>query len=319
MRASRFGCIGTGFLVLLLVTGAAAQSASSYEEALDRALAAHAAGDLGEARANMERAHALQPSARTLRGLGIIAFAQERYPDAVAPLEQALASDVRPLTPELRDAVSELLVRVWSRIGRVRLAIEQPGSQVRVDGRTPTSYGSDLLLMPGEHTVEVSAKGHVASTFGVNVSAGSIRQLSISLSRIASMATAAPAEGRTTTLHPGPERPRWWTPRKRNLALVSSAAVVGAGLGFWIAAYRKFQGIDERCRARAEGGCTEEQAQRRFDEEHVRPYLRTGITLTGIGAAAALSATFVELFARRKRADVAITMGPRQVSLQTSF
>src|SRR6187402_1312763 len=66
---------------------------AEYESALGQALDAHARGDSDTARVFMERAHRLQPSARTLRGLGTIALAQGRFAEAIQYLEQALASD----------------------------------------------------------------------------------------------------------------------------------------------------------------------------------------------------------------------------------
>src|SRR5262245_10239697 len=63
-----------------------------YETALTQALEAHARGDDEHARVFMERAHELQPSARTLRGLGTIAASQGRVLDAIRYLERALDS-----------------------------------------------------------------------------------------------------------------------------------------------------------------------------------------------------------------------------------
>ncbi|HEY6878349.1 MAG TPA: hypothetical protein VI299_10050, partial [Polyangiales bacterium] len=60
-----------------------AEPPSEYDAALDAALDAHERGDLTSARMSMERAHALLPSARTLRGLAIIAHAQGRHVETV--------------------------------------------------------------------------------------------------------------------------------------------------------------------------------------------------------------------------------------------
>ena len=91
---------------------------SEYEVALSEALEAHARGDYGQARIFMERAHSLDPSARTLRGLGIVAFAQGRHPEAIRFLDASLASHVKPLPPELTSGVVELLTHAWGQVGR---------------------------------------------------------------------------------------------------------------------------------------------------------------------------------------------------------
>src|SRR5687768_4923451 len=77
-----------------------AQAAASnpYEVALSEALASHARGDYAQARIFMERAHQLEPSARTLRGLGIVAFAQGRHLEAIRQLDQSLLASEKPLS-----------------------------------------------------------------------------------------------------------------------------------------------------------------------------------------------------------------------------
>lgn len=72
-----------GTLLASLARPAAAWADSPYQRALERALTAHAAGDFTEARTAMEEAHALEPSARTHRGLGVVAHAEGRYVAAV--------------------------------------------------------------------------------------------------------------------------------------------------------------------------------------------------------------------------------------------
>ncbi|HEX6241893.1 MAG TPA: hypothetical protein VFZ61_13385, partial [Polyangiales bacterium] len=69
-------------LTLFLTARARAQEPAvegDYDAALTRALEAHAAGDYARAEQAMQLAHSLSPNARTLRGLGVILYAQGRY------------------------------------------------------------------------------------------------------------------------------------------------------------------------------------------------------------------------------------------------
>src|SRR5262245_27475940 len=78
-RVKRFGRLGSWAHALWIVASvytysAHAQSAADYDSVLDRAVEAFEAKDYGHARAWFEKAYALQPNARVLRGMGISAL-----------------------------------------------------------------------------------------------------------------------------------------------------------------------------------------------------------------------------------------------------
>ena len=68
-------------------------------------------GNWNEAFALFEAAHALQPNARTLRGMGITLYENRRYVEATRQLRAALADKRNPLTDELRRSTQEVLTR----------------------------------------------------------------------------------------------------------------------------------------------------------------------------------------------------------------
>jgi predicted negative regulator of RcsB-dependent stress response len=92
--------------------------AASQEAALLEAVRAYEAGDMERARVLFEQVHALAPTARTLRSLALVAFRQQRFDDAVMLFEACLASEVKPLTQQMRGDVSELLTE--ARLSRAR-------------------------------------------------------------------------------------------------------------------------------------------------------------------------------------------------------
>jgi hypothetical protein len=107
-----------------------------YLGLIEAALRAREAGEFPEARALLERAHALFPNARTLRGLGVLAMDLHEYADAERLLQNALDCSVRPLDPELRAVTITLLERARSKRAEMRasaqvLTAPMPGKESR--------------------------------------------------------------------------------------------------------------------------------------------------------------------------------------------
>ena len=168
-----------------------------YRALIDDALAEYAAGRHLEARALFAQAHALRPSARTLRGLGLVAFELRRYAESVGYLEQALASEENPLTGTLRSDAEQLLARANGFVARVHVAVEPSHAQVRLDGaNVVVAHDSPLLLDIGEHVLEAEAPGLARATRPVQVLGGETLRLAL---RLAPQAAAlSPAHAAAT-------------------------------------------------------------------------------------------------------------------------
>jgi len=89
-------------LPALAFADAAVSEPPAYRPLVEQALAEMKLGHFDEAHTQFLEAHRMFPSARTLRGLGFVAFEQRHYVEAVALLEQALASTTKPLDGALR-------------------------------------------------------------------------------------------------------------------------------------------------------------------------------------------------------------------------
>jgi tetratricopeptide (TPR) repeat protein len=129
------------FLLNMLASAAMAQTAgvsAEPSEALRLAIAAYDAGDWPEAQRRFEAAHNEAPTARTLRGLGVVAYRQGRKVDAYAYLTRSLVSNAKPLTEELRASVLTLLNELASKLTRVHFQLHPPGAELRIDGAVPT-------------------------------------------------------------------------------------------------------------------------------------------------------------------------------------
>jgi hypothetical protein len=217
-----------------------------YRAAIDDAVAEYAAGRYPEARAMFMRAHTLQPSARTLRGLGMAEFELRNYVEATRLLQQALSSTVRALDGELRTATQALLARAQGFVGRYALALTPPELQLKVNS-VPAVREPDgsLMLSIGDHALYAEAQGYVPVSHTLRVNGGENTTLNITLERapvpvaVAPVATPveqpiAPAPPPVTPTSPTQPRdddgggsvfssPWFWT--------VAAVVVIGAGVG----------------------------------------------------------------------------------------
>ncbi|MFT3923636.1 MAG: tetratricopeptide repeat protein [Myxococcales bacterium] len=291
---------------------------ADYEAALSEALEAHARGDYGQARIFMERAHDLEPSARTLRGLGIVAFAQGRHLDAIRYLEAALASPDKPLTAELRISVEELLAHAWGQVGRLEILVE-PEGRFLVDGLAPDFYGPNtVVLPPSTHLITAQAHKRADFVLPLEIKAGERRTIQIVLAR-----PTPPVVIERVTDAPRPSGREFWTKRKRRVAWLSGAAFVGAGAAVYGAAYARLNHVVQRCEDMADGECTSKRARQLYDSEHIAQLGITAAMLGGVGLLTWLSAAALEIWGGAKSdatpPRAKLMVGPSSVSLRSSF
>lgn len=134
---------------------------SAYDRLVAEAVAEHSVEHWAEARALFLRAHRLEPSARTLRALGMTAFELREYPDAVRELEAALSATRHPLSGAQRKQVQGLLERANTFVGRYRLELEPPHARVEVSGmELKRERDGTVLLGLGRHLLSVQAIGY---------------------------------------------------------------------------------------------------------------------------------------------------------------
>jgi len=131
-----------------------------YDRLLKEALGEFKLGNWTEARALFERAHELKPSARTLRAIGLSAFEEKSYAEAVAYLTAALTDQRRPLTDDQRKEAEYALKRSLGYIAQYELEISPEGAEVLIDSRKPIILDGKLLLDPGKYQLEVTADGY---------------------------------------------------------------------------------------------------------------------------------------------------------------
>jgi hypothetical protein len=165
---------------------------SGFDGFIESALQAYDAGRFAEARTLFRRAHELQPTARTLRTIGMCSFNLGDYVDAVWNLESSLTDTRKPLTEDHRRHASDLIARANPHIGRFRLRLSPADATLSVDGHSPVLLSqTELLLEPGRHEVEVRATGYRPARNVLAVDGGDRTTLEL---RLTTAPTAAIAE-----------------------------------------------------------------------------------------------------------------------------
>ena len=209
---------------------------ASYEPMIEEALQAYEAGRFAEARSMFKRAHALNPTARTLRGIGMCSFNLGDYVDAVFQLEQAVAETRKPLTEEQQARARDLVVLANARVGRFRLRLTPPEAVLLVDGNPATLLdATDLIVEAGNHEIEARAPGYVSAHSTLRVEGGDRTTLVFHLNRddyaVAASQSLSPRPGLQGLQGLREPIPGAAPSRERSGAWVRPVGYVSLGLG----------------------------------------------------------------------------------------
>lgn len=176
---------------LTLPTGRAAAQ-RSYQATIADAVTEYAAGNLDEARALFNQAHRMEPSARTLRGLGMVAFEQKRYINAIEYLGQALADGRKPLKRRNIAKAKNLLARANAFVGKFTVKLSPEGASLEVDGGPATLRDGQLWLKIGQHELSATAEGHSPARRSIEVHGAEVSEIALTLEPNAAAPVATP-------------------------------------------------------------------------------------------------------------------------------
>lgn len=159
---------------------------AGYVEALTEAVAEYDAARYPEALALFERAHALYPNARTLRGIGMAAFESGRYVTALRALRQALTSTVRPLTPEQHEHVERLIGRTEVFVATLDVVASPPEAVILVDGGALVREPDGMVLLDqGHHTITATDPSGRSQSVEVDLVGGTTRSVRVQIDSLA--------------------------------------------------------------------------------------------------------------------------------------
>lgn len=160
-------------------------SSTDYQDLLNQALAEYDEGRWERARTLFRGAHEINPTARTLRGLGLASFRLIDYVSSIKYLKEALNETHRPLTEEQRKQAQEIITRASDFVGRLIVALKPPDAHLSVDGVAKKLEGNDeLLTNPGRIELVVEAKGYKTLQRNIDVESGRKRVVKLTLEPI---------------------------------------------------------------------------------------------------------------------------------------
>jgi len=277
-----------------------AQESDGYKRTIEQALEEYERGNWDEAYSLFLRSHELSPSARTWRGIGVVAFELRLYVKSVFALDAALKDDRKPLTEEQREAAVRLITRARMFVATYHVTLRPESARLFVDDSPARFFDGVLLLDPGEHTLAVEADGHVGERRAQRAVAGTRIDLTFETPAPSVLpSTQRPPEARPASTH---DRGRPWT-----WTLSATAVAAGAAGGVLALATRseheKFSACDLTV---PDSTCSSGTKGQRLQ-------LATNATLASAGvlAVAAITAFFLEQPSGRERNERATVVPTR--------
>ncbi len=158
---------------LVMTSATALAQGASYRALVDEAVGEFDAGRFAEARALFEEAHAIAPSARTFRGIGLASFELGDWLTAHRAMSAALADPRRPLNASQTAEARDLIARAARFLGCYRVVTAPAGAQLELDGRAVSVEPNGCVLAPlGEHLLVARAEGHRHASVALIVRGG---------------------------------------------------------------------------------------------------------------------------------------------------
>lgn len=308
MRASRRSSIlqtwavavGLSCALWFAASEVRAQESDGYKQTIAQALEEYERGNWDEAYSLFRRSHELSPSARTWRGIGVVAFELRLYVESVFALDAALKDDRKPLTEEQREAAITLIARARMFVATYRVTLRPESARLLVDDSPARFFEGMLLLDPGEHTLAVESDGQVSDRRSQRAVAGTRIDLTFETPGPSALPmTHRPTEAPATSPH---NRGWPWT-----WSLSATAVAAGAAGGVLALATRSEHEKFWSCDVTAPGAnCSSGMKGQRLQ-------LATNATLASAGvlAIAAITAFFIERPSGRERNEHATVIPTR--------
>ena len=237
----------------------------AYRTAIDRAILEFRLNNWAEAAAFFQRAHELQPSARTLRGMGMAAYEGRHYVDALRNFRAALNDSRKRLTEQQRREVQQWIEQASAFTARLQVNVEPPHAALRLDGQsTPLNDDGSLTLDPGPHELSFSAPRYHATARHFVGHPGQQGEMAVRLQKVDRPAVS----GETLRL-------LGWT-------ALGGAVAFGVGASaLWFTGQGRVDDVQQRCRVQ---GCSPAERDALFDEAGVRTFqtwTNVGVVLSG--------------------------------------
>lgn len=187
------------------------------------------AGEFEKAEQRLQRAWALSKSYDIAGTLGSAKLELGKYREAALYLSFALRNALPSTRATVRDRIKRDLDGARTHLATIKLTVNLAEAKVAIDGAIvdPLFLGAEVYVDPGKRNFEAMAEGYTTATSSIEVKAGEVQVVTLTLER-----TAAPKGGGTA---PPPAPTTQSTPLPAailggagGLAIIVGAVLIGA-------------------------------------------------------------------------------------------
>ena len=260
---------------------------ADYQKLVQQALHEYELGNFSEAKAFFAQAHALSPNARTLRGLGMCTYELRHYVEAIGYFDKSLNATERPLTVPMRGEVSQLLKQARSFVAKLRVSLEPPSAELRIDTRPVEKDAAGYVMLdPGTHELVAEAPDYDLATRSIRTDGGEELTIKLTLRphEEPKPAQVAEAPGPPPVVEPVKHAPRPAQSTVGPWILIGASAVVAIGGGVALAFMLKDKAFVENVK-----GTPVYPGEYQAADNRVLPLSIVGFTAVGVGAAGLIS------------------------------
>jgi hypothetical protein len=313
-------CVGSLCLAQVARAESGPKNVELYNSVVRQAVEQYERGNYEQAKVLFAQAHHVFPNARTLRGLGMVAYAMRDYVEATQYLESAIMSRVKPLEAALETDTRDLLARARGFTGLVHVRATPEDASIKVNGAPARRMVDQTLrLNPGQYEIEASAPGYQSATHLLRIEPGTTLNVDFNLAHAPDPSLAA-VKPEAAAEAPGPQLPaaaersadhsgKTITPW---IVAGASAAVAIAGGVMLGIALRDVSEVEHS------GPTTDwSKVQGKYDRSPVLSGV--GIALIGVGAAGVAAGLTWHLLEPDEADEVALDVSPLGVRLHGAW
>jgi hypothetical protein len=156
---------------------------AAYDRHMSIGVSLFRAGDFKAALAEFEAAYEAVPKASPLINQALCYRQLNKFTKAVAKLELALSKHGAEISEADKAEATRAIEEMRAVFGFLTIRIKPESATVRIDDEdvAADALSDKIPLTPGEHTIEVSARGHVTKSEKVRVVSGSDQTLDFDL------------------------------------------------------------------------------------------------------------------------------------------
>ncbi|MCA9602094.1 MAG: hypothetical protein KC417_08725, partial [Myxococcales bacterium] len=172
---------------------------AEYRKLIAAAVRAFDQGRWADAHRLFVESHAIKPSARTLRGIGLSAYKMGALAEAYTALEAALASNVNPLQASLRSEVASVHTLARRGVALLSVYTKPTDAQITVDGDAARfDIRGHVVVTPGPHVVAATLDDRRVDN-AIDVEAGTTFEVRLTVPSAAETVAASPGDSPSAT------------------------------------------------------------------------------------------------------------------------